>query len=133
MAALLVGAGCASSQGSSSIPAAGVANSVPLLSRASVERDQAARCAAFHATFDERVACQRANGTLGSFIDHQITWRVRYFVRYQTMPCTEAPTVEEEYVFRMVTNDLYNDGDLNNAQRLAIRNAMFDGKVHCKE
>jgi hypothetical protein len=78
------------------------------------------------------VACQRANGTLGSFADPQITWRVRYFVRYWQMPCGEAPTVKEGYVFHMVTNDLYSDTDLTDGQRSAIRNAMFDGKVRCQ-
>lgn len=48
------------------------------------------------------------------------------------MPCGEAPTVQEGYVFHMVTDDLYNDRDLDNAARLAIRNTMFDGKVRCK-
>ena len=47
------------------------------------------------------------------------------------MPCGEAPTVQEGYVFHMVTNNLYADRDLNDAKRLAIRAAMFDGKVHC--
>jgi hypothetical protein len=31
----------------------------------------------------------------------------------------------------MVTNDLYNDPDLKNKQRMAIRVAMFDGKADC--
>jgi hypothetical protein len=32
----------------------------------------------------------------------------------------------------MVTNDLYDDPDLDNAQRLAIRNSMFSGRVRCR-
>jgi hypothetical protein len=48
------------------------------------------------------------------------------------MPCGEAPTVKEGYVFHMVTNDLYSDTDLTDGQRSAIRNAMFEGKVRCQ-
>jgi hypothetical protein len=48
------------------------------------------------------------------------------------MPCGEMPTVKEAYVFHMVTDDLYNDTDLTDTQRIAIRNAMFDGKVDCQ-
>jgi hypothetical protein len=88
-------------------------------------------CRAFSAVFDEQVACERADGTLKSFTDPKITWRVRFFVRYWRMPCGEAPTVKEGYVFHMVTNDLYNDLDLDDPQRLAIRDAMFNGKVRC--
>ena len=90
------------------------------------------RCDAFVPNFDELVACRRADGTLQSFTDPDITWRVRYFVRYWQMPCGEMPTVEEAYVFHMVTNDLYGDESLNDSQRLAIRTAMFDGTVHCR-
>lgn len=31
----------------------------------------------------------------------------------------------------MVIDDLSNDSDLNDTQRVAIRNAMFQGKVQC--
>jgi hypothetical protein len=89
-------------------------------------------CETFAATFDELAACQRANGTLRSFGNPKITWRVRYFVRFWEMPCKEAPTVQEAYVFHMVTNDLYNDQDLDDAERVAIRNVMFEGKVRCQ-
>jgi hypothetical protein len=44
---------------------------------------------------------------------------------------TKMPTVKEAYVFHMVMDDLYNDGDLDDAQRLEVRNAMFDGETHC--
>ncbi len=90
------------------------------------------RCKPFAGVFDELVACKRANGTLESFANRNITWRVRYFVRYSEMPCNEAPTVEEAYVFHMVTTDLSDDADLNDSERSAIRSAMFDGKTRCK-
>lgn len=113
---------------------AGVVNGVPALNGATQGRVAVVeRCRIFKRTFDEVVACQRANGTLESFTDHQVAWRVRFFVRYERMPCNEAPTVNEAYVFHMVTDDLNNDGDLDYAQRLAIRNAMFHGKVRCTE
>ena len=95
-----------------------------------VETDQ--RCKQFTAVFDALVACQRSNGTLDSFADRTIEWRVRFFVRYLEMPCHEAPTVEESYVFNAVVNDLNADADLDAEQRIAIRNAMFDGQLHCK-
>ncbi len=90
------------------------------------------RCKAVDADFDELVACDRADGSLDSFANGGIGWRVRYFVRFWQMPCNEAPTVQEAYVFHMVTADLYADPDLDDAQRLAIRVAMFQGAVHCK-
>ena len=102
--------------------------SSPALRKAGVD----ARCKPFESIFDELVACQRANGTILTFNERPIGWRVRYYVKYWEMPCSEEPTVEEAYVFHMVTNDLYNDSDLDGGQRLDIRNAMFDGKVHCK-
>ena len=74
----------------------------------------------------------RANGTLDSFENRKVAWRVRYFVRHWEMPCGEAPTEQEGYVFHMVTNDLYNDPDLNDTERVAIRNAMFEGRIRCK-
>jgi hypothetical protein len=129
---LLTGTGCATSQSSPAIPpASGAAISLSSLNSSAARTDDSARCNAFESTFDEWVACRRADGTLQSF-SNPIGWRVRYFVRYQQMPCQEAPTVKEGYVFHMVTNDLYNDEDLNDAQRLAIRNSMFDGTVHCR-
>jgi len=88
-------------------------------------------CKAFVASFDEFVACERANGTLHSLSNPEIAWRVRFFVRYLEMPCNEAPTVQEAYVFHMVIDDLSNDSDLTDTQRVAIRNAMFQGKVQC--
>ncbi len=90
------------------------------------------RCLQFEQQFDEFAACQRADGTLQSFTARDIGWRVRYFVRYWRMPCNEAPTIEEGYVYHMVTKDLYNDSDLNDKERMAIRVAMFEGKVNCK-
>jgi hypothetical protein len=90
-----------------------------------------APCKAFDANFHALVACQRAEGTLHSFASSNIAWRVRYFVRYMAMPCDEAPTVEEAYVFHMVVDDLNNDPDLSAADRADIRAAMFFGKVHC--
>ena len=89
------------------------------------------RCDGFISNFYELVACRRTNGTLDAFGEPQIAWRVRYFVRYERMPCGEAPTVQEAYVFHMVMDDLNSDGGLNDAQRSAIRTAMFDGPVHC--
>lgn len=77
------------------------------------------------------VACQRADGTLRSFGNAQIAWRVRYFVRYAEMPCGEFPTVDEAYAYHMVVHDLDRDTDLNDGRRTEIRTAMFDGKVHC--
>ncbi|MGA8535255.1 MAG: hypothetical protein WB615_14195 [Candidatus Tumulicola sp.] len=91
-----------------------------------------ARCKAMAQNFDETVACQRANGTLLALADPKIAWRVRYFVRYWEMPCNEFPTEDEGYVFNAVTNDLYTDPDISNTQRIQIRNAMFDGQIHCK-
>jgi hypothetical protein len=91
-----------------------------------------ARCKTFASIFAEAAACQRANGTLESFESRKVTWRVRYFVRHWEMPCHEDPTVQEGYIFHMVTDDLYNDPDLNDPERMAIRDAMFDGKIHCK-
>ena len=92
----------------------------------------AERCRAFVADFNQAVACERANGTLLSFGDPKIGWRVRYFVRYWEMPCGEFPTEQEGYVFHIVTDDLYGDADLTPAQRMAIRTAMFDGRVQCR-
>lgn len=92
----------------------------------------AGRCMKFDQDFDVLAACQRADGTLQAFTAHDISWRVRYFVRYWRMPCNEAPTIEEGYIYHMVTNDLYNDPDLNNKKRMAIRTVMFEGKVECR-
>jgi hypothetical protein len=88
-------------------------------------------CGPFAPSFDALVACRRANGTLESFDDPQINWRVRYFVRYQQMPCNEAPTVDEAYVFHTVTDDLDDDPDLTGAQRVDIRSAMYRGTPNC--
>jgi hypothetical protein len=108
-----------------STPATGVAGT-------SQRPHPGSRCGVFAPDFEQLVACQRADGTLRSFSDPSITWRVRYFVRYWQMPCGEAPTVDEGYVFHMVTGDLYSDAFLDDSARLAIRDAMFDGKVRCK-
>jgi hypothetical protein len=78
------------------------------------------------------MACQRSNGTLDSFASRNIAWRVRYFVRHSEMPCHEAPTVEEAYVYNAVIADLNGDRDIDATQRFAIRNAMFDGKSPCR-
>lgn len=90
------------------------------------------RCTQFAANFDQVIACQRADGTLNSFVNQQIAWRVRYFVRYMQMPCGEMPTVQEGYAFHMVIDDLDADKDLNATQRDSIRYAMYDGKPHCQ-
>jgi hypothetical protein len=90
------------------------------------------RCGAFGTNFDENVACRRADGTLRSFADPQIAWRVRYFVRHLYMPCGEMPTVQEAYVFHTVFEDLAADPNLDDAERTAIRNAMYDEPMHCK-
>lgn len=92
----------------------------------------AGRCAGFAPMFEEFAACRRADGTLQTFADFRIAWRVRYFVRYWEMPCNEAPTREEGYVFHMTTADLYADPDLTDPQRIAIRTAMFSGRVRCR-
>ncbi|MEO6835377.1 MAG: hypothetical protein ABI231_05650, partial [Candidatus Tumulicola sp.] len=75
----------------------------------SVQETLSADCTGFASNFDEIVACQRANGTLHSFGNPKVAWRVRYFVRYWAMPCNEDPTEQEGYVFHMATNDLYRD------------------------
>lgn len=90
------------------------------------------RCDRFASSFDEAVACERADGTLRSFRARQIAWRVRYFVRYLAMPCGEAPTIEEAYVFHVVIDDLNNDADLTGAERAALRDAMFEGRIRCR-
>jgi hypothetical protein len=52
-----------------------------------------------------RAACQRADGTLRTFNDRQVSWRV----------------------------DLNADTDLTASGRAAIRTAMYEGTPHCKE
>jgi hypothetical protein len=105
--------------------------SVPTDSAPSVQVDAVARCKQFTKAFDELVACERSNGTLDSFSSRSVAWRVRYFVRNSEMPCDEAPTVQEAYVYHAVVNDLNADQDLDAEQRTAIRTAMFEGKVPC--
>lgn len=122
-------AGCGST-GASLPPAPSLSGKAAVVN--SVQPSINARCKPFIPTFDELVACQRANGSLDSFANAKVTWRVRYFVRYSEMPCNEGPTVEEAYVFHMVTTDLSDDADLNDSERSAIRSAMFDGKTRCK-
>ena len=102
----------------------------PLILAATLTADRS-RCEQYAANFAKVVACERADGTLRSFPDRSITWRVRYFVRYWQMPCGEFPTEQEAYVFHTVTNDLYNDPDLSDADRIDIRNMMFIGRVRC--
>jgi len=104
----------------------------PAPASASTLTDAGGRCKPFAGVFDELVACQRSNGTLDSFASRNITWRVRYFVRYSEMPCHEAPTVEESYVYHAVADDLNGDQDLDASQRTAIRRAMFEGESRCK-
>lgn len=102
----------------------------PLILAATLAADRP-RCEAYAANFAKVVACERADGTLRSFRDWSVAWRVRYFVRFWEMPCGEFPTEQEAYVFHMVTNDLYNDADLSDADRIDIRNLMFAGRVRC--
>jgi hypothetical protein len=123
-------AGC--SGGAPSLPAADSASGSPAIARPAEPSDPR-RCAAFQAHFNEFVACQRADGTLRSFADPQVAWRVRYYVRYLAMPCGEAPTVEEAYVFHAVIGDLSDDSNLDNTERTKIRSAMFAGKVPCSK
>jgi hypothetical protein len=99
---------------------------------AALDAPDVRRCAAFATRFAQYVACERADGTLRSFPERQIAWRVRYFVRYWQMPCGEFPTEAEAYVFHLVTNDLYADSQLTGAQRIGIRNVMFRGSVRCR-
>ncbi len=126
--ACALAAGCAAGVPAFPVPHS-TADAPPIVRRAGRAADDA--CGPFAPRFDELVACRRANGTLESFDDPQINWRVRYFVRYQRMPCNEAPTVEEAYVFHMVTGDLDDDADLTGAQRVDIRNAMYRGSPNC--
>jgi hypothetical protein len=110
----------------STIPSQRVGASEP------VQPNLASRCSPFVESFDELAACERANGTLETFAKVSIAWRVRYFVRYWRMPCNEAPTEQEGYVFHMVTNDLNGDENPSDSERLDIRAAMFDGLVRCR-
>ncbi len=89
------------------------------------------RCEPFASRFTQFVACERAEGTLHAFSDRHVVWRVRFFIRYWEMPCGEFPTRQEAYVFHLVTDDLYGDRDLNDSQRVAIREAMYRGTPHC--
>ena len=103
----------------------------PLILAGALQYDGGARCRSFANDFPKVVACERARGTLRAFESRGISWRVRYYVRYWEMPCGEFPTVEEAYVFHTVTNDLYNDPDLTDADRIEIRNVMFVGATRC--
>lgn len=131
LALLFAAPGCSSEASAAMPPAAGFAPSDSLRGYA-VRQSPAQRCRVFAAQFDVFAGCERADGTLRSFPSATIGWRVRYFVRYQRMPCNEAPTEDESYVFHMVVNDLDGDPDLNGMQRTAIRNAMFEGTPRCK-
>jgi|SRR5580700_453053 hypothetical protein len=102
-----------------------------LILAAAMHVDNGIRCGTLAASVSKAAACERADGTLRTFKDRAVDWRVRYFVRYWEMPCGEFPTEQEAYVFHMVTNDLYNDQDLTDADRVEIRNMMFDGPVRC--
>jgi hypothetical protein len=129
---LLLSAGCTGSQPPLRTPLQSAqAMSGRQATRTSSLPNHAGRCAAFTLNFDEFVACRRADGTLQSFLDARIDWRVRYFVRYWQMPCGDMPTVEEAYVFHMVTRDLYRDRGLSDGERLEIRAAMFHGNERC--
>jgi hypothetical protein len=109
-----------------------VSSSSPVAPFASGDINTDGRCKPFVRIFHEFVACQRSNGTFDSFVVRNIVWRVRYFVRYSEMPCREAPTVEEAYVYNLVVDDLNTDRDLNSSERIAIRDAMFEGESRCK-
>lgn len=102
-----------------------------LILAAAMHLEPGVRCDMLSASIPKAAACERADGTLRTFRSHAIDWRVRYFVRYWQMPCGEFPTEEEAYVFHMVTNDVYDDRDLSDADRLEIRNLMFEGPVRC--
>lgn len=102
-----------------------------LVLAAAMHLERSFRCDAVAANIPQSAACERADGTLRTFKNHAISWRVRYYVRYWQMPCGEFPTEQEAYVFHMVTNDLYNDQDLSDADRVEIRTLMFDGPVRC--
>ena len=102
-----------------------------LVLAAAMHFERSTRCSTLAANITKAAACERADGTLRTFKNRAIDWRVRYFVRYWEMPCGEFPTVEEAYVFHVVTNDLYNDADLTDTDRLQIRSLMFEGRVHC--
>ncbi len=122
-------AGC----GGYGVAAHSISAESPLRGTSNVVRTQVSgRCSVFGSAFDELVACQRADGTIASFSARKVKWRVRYYVRYWEMPCHEEPTVQEAYVFHMVTNDLYNDADLDDGERSAIRTAIYDGREHCR-
>lgn len=89
-------------------------------------------CDGFKSYWPQYVACERADGTLRSLRGIPgAEWRVRYFVKYAEMPCGEAPTVEEGYVFHSVWNDLYDDSDLTDTQRIAIRDEVYRGTPTC--
>ncbi|MFY9632024.1 MAG: hypothetical protein WAJ94_10510 [Candidatus Cybelea sp.] len=121
-------AGCAAGNGSALPEAAAnapAALGLPLDSKSP-------RCGPFVRKFDEYVACRRADGTLSTFADRQVTWRVRYYVRFSEMPCGEVPTVDEAYVFHMVVDDLNADLNITGPQRAAVRGAMYEGTEHCK-
>jgi hypothetical protein len=105
---------------------------IPFIFATVTASSDATRCQPFANDFAQYAACERADGTLRSFAERQIAWRVRYYVRYWEMPCGEFPTAQEAYVFHMVTGDLYRDADLNDAQRVEVRNAMFRGRVGCR-
>ncbi len=122
-------AGCAAGNGSA-LPEAAAASAPAALGLPL--HSESPRCHPFSRKFDEYVACQRSDGTLSTFADRQVTWRVRYYVRFEEMPCGEVPTVDEAYVFHMVVNDLNADPNITGPQRAAIRGAMYQGTEHCK-
>ncbi len=103
-----------------------------LVLAAAMHFDRSIRCGTLAASIAKSAACERADGTLRTFRSRAIAWRVRYFVRYWQMPCGEFPTEQEAYIFHMVTNDLYDDPDLTDNDRLEIRNLMFEGPVRCE-
>jgi hypothetical protein len=86
-------------------------------------------CTSFQGVYQELVACARAIGTLEAYSDPDINWRLRFFFRYNEMPCGEDPTVKEYYAYQMAALDLSSDLDLNAAQRADIQAAIYPGST----
>jgi hypothetical protein len=84
-------------------------------------------CSSFQGVYQELVACARALGTLEAYSDPDIKWRLRFFFRYNEMPCGEDPTVEEYYAYQMAALDLSGDLDLTAGQRADIQAAIYPG------
>lgn len=89
-------------------------------------------CGTFTDNFYEYTACKRAEGTLATMrYLPGVEWRVRYFFKYNEMPCGEAPTVQESYVYQMASDDLETDSFVTPQERVEIRTAMFNGRARC--